>query len=157
MPKSAHAQFVDNGKLEESLLKRRAVRELTVRRSHQSVLGHLLKCVKERALRKVKKVEVSDARVAYPTDCSVQGVHCYNGSQLLAARFGSSELPRNHPHVAVFTLILQVTYMRLFELLKLKKSLVPSLLPCWSAVIAFDAGVYTKTRVRDGLVLMDWR
>ena len=45
----------------------------------------------------------------------------HQGSQLLAAmmarwpsfsRFGSSQLPRNHLHVAVLTLALQVTYMR---------------------------------------------
>ena len=52
------------------------------------------------------------------------------GLQLLAgvmdrwssfSRFGSSKLPRNHPHVAVFILILQVTYMRPSELLTLRK------------------------------------
>ena len=44
----------------------------------------------------------------------------HHGSQLLAAvmdrwpsfcRFGSSKLPRDHPHVAVFIFILWVTYM----------------------------------------------
>ena len=78
------------------------------------------------------------------------------------SRFGSSKLPRDHAHVAVFTFILRVTYMRPSELLELrKKDLVPSLvplLPCWSVVIAaYETGVFTKTGVLDGSIVMDQR
>ena len=63
----------------------------------------------------------------------------------------------NHPRVAVFILMLRVTYMRPSELLALKKKdLVPPLvplLPCWLVVIAAsETGVSTSTRVLDGSV-----
>ena len=68
----------------------------------------------------------------------------------------------NHPHAAMFILILRVTYMRPSWLLALKKmdlvTTPASLFPCWSVVIAFcETGVSTKTRIRDGSVLMDQR
>ena len=75
------------------------------------------------------------------------------------SRFGSSKLSRNHAHVAVFTFILRETYTRPSELKK--KDLVPSLvplLPCWSVVIAaYETGVFTKTGVLDGSIVMDQR
>ena len=62
-------------------------------------------------------------------------------------------------HIAAIILILLVTYMRPSGLLSLSKKdivtpLVP-LLPCWSVVIAASKpGASTKTRVRDGSVLI---
>ena len=56
-----------DGKLEESFLKRRAVRSLAARRNYQAALGKFLKCVKVRALHLVEDVEVKNARVAYPS------------------------------------------------------------------------------------------
>ena len=144
---------------------RRAVRALTTRRSHQFARGQLLKCVKERSLLPVKDVEIDDAQVAYPKDCAVVGIQCHHGSQLRAtvmdrwpslSRPGSSELPRNHLHLAVVSLALQVTYTRQSDLLKLMKNLVPLLVPWWSAVIAvYETGVFTNTAVRDRSVPID--
>ena len=92
----------------------------------------------------VEDVEIDGVLVAYSNDCSAQGVQHHNGSQLLAAVMHRwSKLPRNHPHVAVFILILRVTYRCPSELLTLrKKALVPPpvpLLPCGSVVIAVSA------------------
>ena len=83
--RSSHGQSLDNdttacalwvdhlmcgdGKLEESLLKRRAVRAIAGRQSRRTVLGKFFKCVKERVLHLVEDVEVNDGRVAYPNDC----------------------------------------------------------------------------------------
>ena len=63
-------------------------------------------------------------------------------------------------HVAVFILVLPVTYMRPSELLALrKKNLVPPLVPlfpCWWVVIAAsETGASTKIGIRDGSVLVD--
>ena len=67
------------------------------------------------------------------------------------SRFGSSKLQRNHPHVAVFTLILRVKYMRPSELLELKKKdLVPSLVPPLSMLVGRDRSS------RNGSVYQDW-
>ena len=68
----------------------------------------------------------------------------------------------NHPHVAAFITIFLETYLRPSELLALrKKGLVPPLmpfLPCRSVTIAaFETGVATKARVREGSVLMAQR
>ena len=88
---------------------------------------------------------------AHPTSnaCTSLGRHC-----------NTTHPSQSHPHMAPFILILQVTYMRPSELLALrKKDLVPRLvplLPCWSVVIAASTtGVFAKTGVRDGSVLMD--
>ena len=126
------------GKLEESP-EAKSCEALAAGRSHQTALGKFLKSVKERALHLVENVEVNDARVAHRSDCFVLGVQHHHGSQLLAAvkdrwpsfsRFGSSRLPKNHPHVAVCTLILRIAYIRLSDLLALKqKDPVPSLVP----------------------------
>ena len=67
--------------------------------------------------------------------------------------FGSGQLPRNHPHVAVLIFYPRVTHIRPSELLERKnKDLVPSLvplLPCLSAVITtYETKVCTKTGVR---------
>ena len=68
------------------------------------------------------------------------------------SRFGSRKLPRNHPHVAVFILILRVTFLRPSELLALrKKDLVPPLaplLPCWSVLVAASETGVTTIRGR---------
>ena len=116
-----------------------------------------------------RNVKVNDALVAHPTDGFVLGFQHHHGSQLLAAaialwrsfnRFGSSQLPKNHPLVAVFTLFLPVTYMRPSELLELKlEDLAPSLvplLPCHSIRIAAqETGGRARTEVREGSVLVD--
>ena len=70
--------------------------------------------------------------------------------------------PLKHLHAAVYILTLPVTYMRPLELLpSRKKDFVPPLVPlvpCWSIVIAAsEAGVSTKTGIRDGSVSMDQR
>ena len=54
-----------DGKLEESLLERRAARTLAARRSHQTALGTVRKCVKDRSLRLVENVEIDGAWVVY--------------------------------------------------------------------------------------------
>ena len=67
-----------------------------------------------------------------------------------------------HLHMAVFILIIPVTYIRPSEPLALRKKnliapLVP-LLPRWSVgIAASETGVFTKTGVRDGSVLIDQR
>ena len=156
-------------RLEESLLERRAGRTVAARQNHQTALGKFLKFVQKSTLPLVENVEIDGALVAHSNACSAQGVQHHNGSQLLAAVMyrwppfsscGSSILPRNYPHMAVFILFLRVTHMRPSELLTLKKkALVPplvQLLPWWSIVIAVsDIGVSTKTEVHDGSVLMD--
>ena len=160
-----------DGRSEDSLLERRAVKTLAARHNPKTSLGKFLMVVQMRALPLVEDVEVDGALVAYSNDCSVQGVQHHNGSQHLVAmmerwpsfsRYGSSKLPMNHPHVAVFIFILRVTYMRPSELLTLrKKALVPPLvplLPCCSIVIAgHEMGGFARTGVRDGSVLKDQR
>ena len=110
-----------DGRSEELLLKRRAVRTLAARRYYQTALGSFLTFVQERTLH---LVEIDAVLVAYWNDCFLQGVQHHHGSRLLAvvmdrwpsfSRFGSSKLPKNHPYVAMCTLILRVTFMRLLS------------------------------------------
>ena len=116
----------------ESFMEQRAVRTLVARKHHQTARGKFLMFVQKRTLPLVEDVESDGALVAYSNDRSVHGVERHNGSQLLAAvvdrwlsfsRFGSSKLPNNPLHVAVFILILQVTCMRPSELLTLRRIL----------------------------------
>ena len=160
-----------DGRSEESLLERGAVRTPSARQSHQTARGKFLKFVLKRTLPLVEDAEIDGALIAYSNDCSDQGVQHHTGSQLLATvldrwpsfcRCWSSKVRRNHLHVEVSILMLQVTYMRPSELLTLrKKDLVPPLVPlppCWLVVIAAsEIGVSTKTGVRDESVLMDQR
>ena len=74
-----------DGKLEESLLKRRAAKALAARQSNLTALGKFLKSVMERALHLDEDVEINDARVVYPNNCFVLEVQHHHGSQLLAA------------------------------------------------------------------------
>ena len=77
-------------------------------------------------------------------------------------RIAAQHPPLKHLHMAVIIFILPVPYICTSELLAFKKKdLVPPLailLPCSSVVIAAsEAGVSTKTRVRDGSVLVKQR
>ena len=71
--------------LEESLLKRIAVRGLAARQSHLTSLDKFLKFGKERALDLDEDVEVKDAGVVYPNDGFGLEVPHHQGSQFLAA------------------------------------------------------------------------
>ena len=113
-------------------MEQRAVRTLVARKHHQTARGKFLMFVQQRTLPLVEDIESDGALVAYSNDRSVQGVERHNGSQLLAtvvdrwlsfSSFGSSKLPNNPLHVAVFILILQVTYIRPSELLTLRRIL----------------------------------
>ena len=94
--------------------------EPAARRSRRTVLGRFLQCVKKHAFQLVGNVKANDAQIAYPNDCFVLGFQCHHGSLPPAAvmalwpsfsRFGSSQLLRNHPHVAVLILHLWVTHI----------------------------------------------
>ena len=104
-----------DGKLEESLLKRRAAKALAARQSHLTALGKFLKSVMERALHLDEDVEINVARVVYPNNCLVLEVQHHHDSQLLAAvmhrwlsfsRLGSSGLSGNYLRLTLFFLIL---------------------------------------------------
>ena len=62
-----------DGRLDESLLERRAVRTLAARRSYQTALGTFIKCVKERALPMVKDVEIDGASSWFTASCCSDG------------------------------------------------------------------------------------
>ena len=94
--------------------------EPAARRSRRTVLGRFLQCVKKHAFQLVGNVKANDAQIAYPNDCFVLGFQYHHGSLPPAAvmalwpsfsRFGSSQLLRNHPHVAVLILHLWVTHI----------------------------------------------
>ena len=63
-----------DGRSEESLPERRAVRTLAARRNYQIALGTFLTFVKERPLPLVEDVDVDGALVVYSDDCCVQGM-----------------------------------------------------------------------------------
>ena len=153
------------GELEESLPKRRAASALAAWQSHLTALGKFLKSWTERPLHLDEDVEVNDAQVVYPNDCSVPEVQHHHGSQLLAAnidrwlsstRFGSNRLPRNHLRLTKCIRIFCFTCMRPSELVELKQSdVVPPFVrlhPGWAIVIAAHGkGGFARTDVRDGV------
>ena len=63
-----------DGRSEESLLERRAVRALAARQNCRTALRTFQKFAKERMLPLVGDVEIDGALVPYPNDCFVQGV-----------------------------------------------------------------------------------
>ena len=180
-----------DGKMEELLLERRAVKTLAARLIDQTAHGTFLKCVKERVFPLVEDVEFYSApraqKIALPT--MVRSFLPVMDRWPSFSRSGSRKLPRFHRYLkerrqlthptsnasktiaaqltllkhldmAALMLILLVMYMRLSEFLEIKKKdLAPPLVPLlsgWSVVIAAaETGVSTKTRDRDGSVLMD--
>ena len=87
-----------DGKSDESLLERRAVRTLAARRNYQTALGSCLKFMQKCTLLLVADGVIDGALVAYSNDCLLLGVQHHQGFQLLAAvmdrwpsfsRFGS--------------------------------------------------------------------
>ena len=149
-----------DGKLKDSLQKKRAVRALAARvpqvwkgaRTHPGRRRRSQRCPSRVAERLLCLGTSTSPR--FTASC------CRDGSLAVIQPLRSSKLPRNHPHVAVFTLILRVTYMRPSELLELKKKdLVPSpvpLLPCRSVVIAAEVIAKTGSPRWVGLVDQRW-
>ena len=142
--------------------------------TRRTVLGRFLMHVKKHAFHLVGNVEVSDARIAYPSNCFVLGFHHHYGSQLPAAVMAPSAVIRPLLGLADCRGIIfmwQCSSSSCGSAHHLctgdartpiniagngKKDPVPSLvplLPCFSVVIiTYEAKFYTKTQVGDGWV-----